>query len=205
LKIWSQSAKIYTNCRYFGTISVTQILATKMQKKRVSKSMEISRQLPCKTFVSHLPSEKKLAQAHNRPTIDNWFIGKFSRWRHRVVWSTEFTESSRMNWKPQIWESNNLIKTVCKVYREQFDDQAQTYKVVSREMQRNVVWGQKTTATIHTKKFKRPPKCLQKASFLTIRIGDCKGLCDQCRIASMASPLLLGTDTDLDRASQFCG
>jgi hypothetical protein len=37
---------------------------------------------------------------------------------------------------------------------------------------------------------KRPQNYLQKASFLTLCIGDCRGLCGQCRIPSMASPSL---------------
>jgi hypothetical protein len=43
-------------------------------------------------------------------------------------------------------------------------------------------WDQKASATIHTKNSKGP--------FLTFRMGDCEGPCDQCRIASMASPPL---------------
>jgi hypothetical protein len=42
----------------------------------------------------------------------------------------------------------------------------------------------------HTKKFKRPPKFFQNAPFLTFCMGDCKGPCDECRIATMASPPL---------------
>jgi hypothetical protein len=41
-------------------------------------------------------------------------------------------------------------------------------------------------ATIHTKKFIIPPKGL----YFTFCMGDCEGPCDQCRIATMASPPL---------------
>jgi hypothetical protein len=55
-------------------------------------------------------------------------------------------------------------------------------------------WDQKDSATIYTKKFKRPPKFLQKASFLTFCMGNCKRPCDQCRIATIASPPLGGEE-----------
>jgi hypothetical protein len=44
---------------------------------------------------------------------------------------------------------------------------------------------------------KGPPKFLQEAPFLTFYMGDCKGLCDQCHIATMASPPLVTCFTAL--------
>jgi hypothetical protein len=56
-------------------------------------------------------------------------------------------------------------------------------------------WDQKAPATIQNK-FKKPPKMSPKGPFLTFCMGDCKGLCDQCWIASMASLPLVKANLD---------
>jgi hypothetical protein len=54
-----------------------------------------------------------------------------------------------------------------------------------------VDWDQKASATIHTKKKLKGLKMSPKAPFSTFCMGDCKGPCDQCRIASMAGEFLV--------------
>jgi hypothetical protein len=54
-------------------------------------------------------------------------------------------------------------------------------------------WDHKASVTFHTKKSKNPPKLLQKASFLTFCMSDCKSPkshCDQSLIATVANPPL---------------
>jgi hypothetical protein len=64
----------------FSLFLLQKCLLTKC-KKKVSKSVEISRKLPVKSsniLLTHTKHTKMLVQSHSRLNTDNWFFGRDS-------------------------------------------------------------------------------------------------------------------------------
>jgi hypothetical protein len=114
--------------------------------------------------------------------------------RKNILFGVERVEISLQSPKNGIWGSKSVCSCDISIVGEFYKEQEKIYfwgtKKREKSFQSATTRGRVVSKGLcdHPyKKIKRPPKFLQKATFLDI-LGDCKGPRDQCRIATMAIP-----------------